>query len=233
MEFRFKQFIVKHEKSAMKVGTDGNLLGAWSNVDAKVKALDIGTGTGLLSLMIAQRNSKLQIDAIDIDEKAIEEAKENVQNSPFTDQISVFSSSFEALEATAKYDLIVSNPPFFFNQTNSKGISRSKARQGNQDWKSWIPKISSLLTTDGNFDCIFPIDQKKSVYKKAQDNGLFLQREWTIFPKKHLQPHRLLVSFGKLEVKTECKDFIIEKPERHTYTKEFEKLLKDYMIIFQ
>lgn len=232
MIFQFKQFSVKHEKSAMKVGTDGNLLGAWSNVEGKTRALDIGSGTGLISLMIAQRNSNLNIDGLEIDSGAIEESRENVVNSPFAHQIRIIDSSFENFKPEALYDHVISNPPFFYNQSESKSEARINARQGNSDWKTWFPKISALLTANGTFDCIFPIEQKEEVIQLAAKEGLHLRRITTVFPKPHIAAHRVVVSFSKTRFSPILDELTIETKERHRYTKAYEALLKDYLIIF-
>lgn len=232
MVFQFKQFSVKHEKSAMKVGTDGNLLGAWSNVEGKKRALDIGSGTGLISLMIAQRNPNLKIDGLEIDPGAIEESRENVANSPFADQIRIIDSSFENFNADPIYDHIISNPPFFYNQSTAKNVARTNARQGHTDWKSWLSKISNLLTSNGTFDCIFPIDDKEEVIQLASKAELYIRKITKVYPKPHIAPHRLVVSFSKRNNNPILDELIIETKERHHYSPEYEKLLKEYLIIF-
>ncbi|MEM7160922.1 MAG: methyltransferase [Bacteroidota bacterium] len=232
MIFRFKQFSVKHEKSAMKVGTDGNLIGAWTEVEEARKALDIGTGCGLLALMLAQKKSELFIDAIDIDKAAIEEATENVENSPFNQQINVIESRFEDWSSSNKYDLIISNPPFYHQQYDAKGESRILARQGLIDWKDWLPKISEHLSSAGRFSCIFPIDQLEEVLLRAEKSGLFPLRITHIKPKSHLPPHRIALSLSTSDEEVQKDQLIIEKKERHSYTPEYKALLKDYLIIF-
>ena len=127
--FRFKQFGVRHEKSAMKVGTDGVLLGAWTNAENAKKVLDIGTGTGLIALMIAQR-SKALITGIEIDEDAAEEAYENFVSSPWGDRLRVENSDFAVFSniCNEKYDVIVSNPPYFVDSLECPDEKRGKAR---------------------------------------------------------------------------------------------------------
>ncbi len=232
MLFQFKQFSVKHEKSAMKVGTDGNLLGAWTDVSNKRKSLDIGSGTGLISLMIAQRNSNLKIEALEIDPEAIIESRENIANSPFPNQIKVIQSSFEDFEANGLYDHIISNPPFFFNQSKSANTARANARQGNTDWKNWLPKISDLLNEDGTFDCIFPIEQKEEVVELASQQSLFVRKMTTVYPKPHIPAHRVVVSFSKSFGSSIFDKLVIETEERHQYTSAYRELLQDYLIIF-
>ena len=232
MEFHYKQFSVKHEKSAMKVGTDGNLLGAWCDVEGKKRALDIGTGTGLIALMMAQRNANLIIDAIDLDKGSFEESTYNVERSPFSDQINTNYISFEDLERKAVYNVIVCNPPFFYDQTRSKTDSRTLARQGNSHWLNWIPKIKELLAPNGTFDVIFPIDQKDQFLTTIQPFDLHVLREWTIFPKPHKEAHRCLFSVKNGPCKSSYQELIIETKNRHEYSFEYQDLMKSYLTIF-
>lgn len=216
----------------MKVGTDGNLLGAWTEVGNAKKALDIGTGCGLLALMIAQKNPELSIDAIEIDQEAVDEARDNAENSPFDVQISVYNCRFETWDSSKKYDLIISNPPFFHNQYLSKGESRSLARQGEYDWKNWLSKIYGHLNPKGSFSCIFPIEQETEVLRMAQNTGLYPHRITHVYPKAHLNAHRTLLSLSKKQLALTIDKLIIENNQRHSYTPEYQALLKDYLIIF-
>ncbi|MDR1381793.1 MAG: methyltransferase, partial [Tannerella sp.] len=126
--FQFRQFSVRHDRCAMKVGTDGVLLGAWVSVgDGTLSVLDIGTGTGLIAMMIAQRNAAAAVDAIDIDREACEQASENIENSPFKGRISVIHQSFPEYATAKKYGLIVSNPPFFARSLKSPDGKRNMA----------------------------------------------------------------------------------------------------------
>ncbi|NND76556.1 MAG: methyltransferase [Flavobacteriales bacterium] len=232
MEFHFKQFSVKHDKSAMKVGTDGNLLGAWCGSEGKKRALDIGTGTGLIALMMAQREPRLIVDAIDLDRDSFEEASFNVSRSPFADRINTKHISFEEFDPEHAYDLIVCNPPFFFDQYISKSESRTLARQGNIDWMDWIPKINDLLSDNGSFEVIFPIDQKEKFLEILEKNGLFISKFWAIFPKPHKPAHRCLFSIKKAACKSTFEKLIIETKVRHEYSFEYQKLMKSYLTIF-
>ncbi|MDR3326615.1 MAG: methyltransferase [Prevotellaceae bacterium] len=128
--FKFSQFSIKQEKSAMKVGTDGVLLGAWCEVHNVKNALDIGCSTGLIALMVAQRNRNCSVDAVDIDKNSADEAKFNVGNSIFNSRICVYNSSIQYFtqDCIKRYDLIVSNPPYFVNSLKSPDASRSTAR---------------------------------------------------------------------------------------------------------
>ena len=233
MEFHYKQFSVKHDKSAMKVGTDGNLLGAWCDVIEKKRALDLGTGSGLIALMMAQRNANLKIDAIDLDLDSFEEASFNVERSPFSKQINTHHISFEDFEPDHLIDLIVCNPPFFHNQTKSKTDSRTLARQGNINWMDWIPKIKELLSPNGTFDVIFPIDQKEQFLETIKAHDLNVLKEWTIYPKPHKEAHRCLFSVRNGDCESSFRELTIETVNRHEYTFDYQALMKSYLTIFK
>lgn len=168
--FRFKQFTVFQQHCAMKVGTDGVLLGAWANVARKNHILDIGTGTGLIALMLAQRNEEAQIKAIDIDKQCILQAHLNVHSSPFANRINVEKESFQeyAVKTNARYDLIVSNPPYFQNALKSPCQSRNQARHN--DTLSFFEIISqgtSILNEDGRIVLILPHEFKQQLLDYA------------------------------------------------------------------
>ena len=126
--FQFKQFTIRQEKCAMKVGTDGVLLGSWADLTHARRLLDIGTGTGLMAIMAAQRNLELIIDAIEIDPAAFEQARENANNSPWRERIHLFQGEVQAFTPTYKYDIIICNPPFFINSTKNPELNRTLAR---------------------------------------------------------------------------------------------------------
>ena len=183
--FRFKQFTVFQDCCAMKVGTDGVLLGAWAEAYKRNNVLDVGTGTGLIALMIAQRNTNATIDAIDIDEGCVMQAKRNVFESPFSNRVDVQKSSFQDFAARNdnKYDLIVSNPPYFHNSLKSPNLHRNYARH--TDSLSFYEIISegvSLLTESGCISLILPYEFKTSVLMHAKTVGLFAKRITNVFP---------------------------------------------------
>lgn len=216
----------------MKVGTDGNLLGAWCDVAGKKTALDLGTGSGLIALMMAQRNKSLKIDAIDLDKDSFEEAAFNVERSPFKDQIKTHLTSFEEFTSSSSYDIIVCNPPFFHNQTKSKTNSRTLARQGRMNWMDWIPKIKEILSPNGTFAVIFPIEQKPEFLGKIEENDLNIQEDWTIYPKPHKEAHRSLISVKNGIGQSSFKELTIETKNRHDYTFDYQELMKSYLTIF-
>lgn len=230
--FKFKQFTVFQDLSAMKVGTDGVLLGAWTNVDKCNKALDIGTGSGLLALMIAQRNAKIMIDAIDIDKGSIMQARQNIIHSPFYHCIEVHHKSFQDLieQADKRYDLIISNPPYFQNALKSPNLSRSNARHDDTlSFYEILSKGMAFLTDNGRVALILPHEFKEAVLLHATTEGFYVHRILNVFSVAHKPPKRLLIELGRSEVKCVEEDLIIERG-RHQYTDDFKLLTKDFYL---
>ncbi len=230
--FRFKQFTVFQDCCAMKVGTDGVLLGAWAEAYKRNNVLDVGTGTGLIALMIAQRNTNATIDAIDIDEGCVMQAKRNVFESPFSNRVDVQKSSFQDFAARNdnKYDLIVSNPPYFHNSLKSPNLHRNYARH--TDSLSFYEIISdgvSLLTESGSISLILPYEFKTSVLMHAKTVGLFAKRITNVFPLPHKPAKRFLIEFGMSD--TECvEDNLIVELSRHKYTDEYNALTNEFYL---
>jgi tRNA1Val (adenine37-N6)-methyltransferase len=227
--FKFKQFTVYHDRCAMKVGTDGVLLGAWTNVENIKNALDIGTGSGLIALMLAQKNRDMSIDVIDIDRSAVEQAGENAMRSSFSSQIRCFNISLQefASDCNRKYDLIVSNPPYFDQSLKSPEKNRSVARHTDSLPVDELLKLSSkLLTIDGRLSVIYPFEYKN--YLLQQDH-LFVNRVTNVYPVSDSLPKRVLIEFSKQRSPLEENDLLIEK-KRHVYSDEFVSLAKDYYL---
>ena len=229
--FKFKRFTVYHDLCAMKVGTDGVLLGAWINITEAEKALDIGTGTGLIALMLAQRKDSLHIDAIDIDHNAIEQTKENIKHSPFSGQIQAFESSLQHFrESGQQYDLIVSNPPFFIQSLKSPHKERTLARHTDSLSLEELLGISSvLLTSKGKLSIIYPFDYKGTLSSLSKKLGLYPSRITNVYPTPVSLPKRVLIEFSKTELPLIETNLIIEK-ERHVYSDEFIRLVKNFYL---
>lgn len=191
--FRFKQFTISQDKCAMKVGTDGTLLGAWAQGGRKI--LDIGTGTGLIAIMMAQRFPEAQVTGVDIDSPAVRQARENVLQSPFSDRINIVEA--DICQFTGQYDCIVSNPPFFENSLICPDSQRSMARHDTRlSYAKLFKTVRSLLTDDGVFSIVVPYDCKNKIYMEAALNGFFLHREWSVQTTPRKKPKRLLLSFA-------------------------------------
>lgn len=230
--FHFKQFTVYHDRCAMKVGTDGVLLGAWTDISDVKTALDIGTGTGLISLMIAQRNRNITIDAIDIEINAIAQAKDNIKNSPFADQIKCTQCSVQefAEKYEKKYDIIVSNPPFFTESLKSPDNQRSLARHDDTLSINDLLKASAkLLNNNGKLSLIYPYEYKNSISNIAKQNHLFINKAANVYPTPSSQPRRILLEISKNQTPIQENSLTIEE-SRHIYSDEFTELVKDFYL---
>ncbi|GAB6120518.1 tRNA1(Val) (adenine(37)-N6)-methyltransferase [Dysgonomonas termitidis] len=229
--FKFKQFTIYHNLCAMKVGTDGVLLGAWTNIPEAKKALDIGTGTGLIALMLAQRDNKLCINAIDIDSNAIEQAKENIRQSPFFSQIHILGSSLQDFRLCGQqYDLIVSNPPFFIQSLKSPHDGRTLARHTDSLSSDELLEISAALLTDnGKLSIIYPFGHKETLFSLSKKHNLYPSRVTNVYPTPVSLPKRVLIEFSKTELPLIETNLIIEK-DRHVYSDEFTGLVKNFYL---
>jgi len=232
--FQFKQFRIEQDRCAMKVGTDGVLLGAWSKVDHAEHILDIGTGTGLLTLMLAQK-SKAFIDAIDIDLDSFEQANQNILSSPWYRRIKLYHISAQQYteQSIETYDLIISNPPFFINSSKSSNPSKQLARHDDSLSQDELLQISmKLLNDNGRLSVIYPIIEALQFQKKASLLGLFQTRTLLIYPNEHKDPKRILMEFSKLYSALEEKELFIEQGGRHNYSSEYKNLTKEYYLKF-
>lgn len=228
--FRFKQFEIFQDKTAMKVGTDGVLLGAWATLKSGNTILDIGTGTGLISLMLAQRFPNAKLDAIEIDNDAFLQAKENYENAPFSDRLTIFNSSLQDYSTNKKYDLIVSNPPFFVVNDTVDFDARKQARQQETlTFEELIKKTAELLHKDGLASFIIPYDQMGSFCKIASQNNL--KRSKTVYVKGNATTatKRVLLEFSFHDKKCFENELIIEV-ERHQYTEDYINLTKEFYL---
>lgn len=194
-DFSLKQFDIKQEHTAMKVGTDGLLLGAWA--DGGKHILDIGTGTGLISLMMAQRFPAAFVDAIDIDSDAASQAEENVLHSPFADRVSVRCVSIQNYSVERRYDSIVCNPPYFTHSLLSPDAKRTLARHSVAlPFDELFQNASRLLSDDGRFSIVVPVDASSQIDTYAAIAGLFLVRRCLVRTTPKKQPRRMLLTFS-------------------------------------
>lgn len=227
--FQFKQFTVWHDKCAMKVGTDGVLLGAWTDVSNAKNILDVGTGTGLLSLMMAQR-CNADITAIEIDKQAIIQANKNVRRSPWEKQITILHTDYNKYTPNQKFDLIVSNPPYFANSLLPPDESRSLARHTNElTYTDLIKKTVTLLQPTGTFSLIIPIDVCEKIIETAYNNSLFLIKRTNVYTKPERSIKRTLLTFGFISANCVTDSLIIEL-SRHIYSEEYIELTKQYYL---
>lgn len=229
--FKFKRFTIFHDKCAMKVGTDAVLLGAWCEVSNRKKALDIGTGTGILSLMIAQRNQELSIVAIDIDNNSITQAKENVSNSEFADRITIQNKDFSDMDILEKFDLIVCNPPFYEEHTFCPDNNRNKARHTNSlPFDTLITKVEKTLAEDGIFSVIIPSSSTNKFIEKCKISKLYLRKRTDVYTCYQKEAKRSLLEFSRNCCSYyESNNLYIRKVDGE-YSEEYIKLTKDFYL---
>lgn len=232
--FSFKQFTVFHDLCAMKVGVDGVLLGAWASVKNAQKILDVGTGTGLIALMLAQRNQHATIHAVDIAADAVQQAKVNVNSSDWTDRIVIHHHAFQyfVLQNPGQYDLIVSNPPYFVNSLKAPTVSRSLARHTGESLShlELITLSASILHPNGIIAIILPIEEGLQCIQDAAKVGVYCKTKVEVCTKPNNQAKRLLLEFCLIQCNTSVSQLCIETDERHHYTPEFTDLVKDFYL---
>ena len=231
--FQFKKFTVRHDKCAIKVGTDAVLLGAWTDATSCKSILDVGTGTGIIALMLAQRSTAC-IEAIDIDKEACMQAEENVIASPFAERIKVIHASyskFAGLATQKKYDLIVSNPPYFIHSLKCPDNKRSIARHTDSLPLSELIEYSrSLLSSSGRIALVLPYEQLKDIKIIAHKNSLFVCRQTDVIPVPGAQPKRLLIELSATDTDIKKRNTLIIEEARHQYTPEYIALAKDFYL---
>lgn len=236
--FKFKKFTIHQDKCAMKVGTDAVLLGAWTSLENQpFSILDIGAGTGIISLMLAQRSHSVPIaigtiDAIEIDEEAYEQCVENFENSSWGDLLFCYHASLLEFteEIEDKYDLIISNPPFYSDSYKTENIQRDLARFSDAlPFEHLVDGISKLLSEKGIFSVIIPFREEKKIKTLASGVQLFPNKILHVKgnPSSEIKRSLISFSFNKTEVKTE--ELIIET-SRHQYTNDYISLTKDFYL---
>jgi len=223
--FRFQQFDIQQSSDVFRVGTDAVLLGILSNVDQSSRILEVGTGTGIISLMVAQRNPEANILAIDINSEAVDISQNNFSNSPFSDRIKSQLQDFKTFKTEEKFDLIISNPPYFEINNSEKDIL---ARQRLElDFSDLIQKAAQLLSEEGLFSVIIPIDSEKQFTQICFENQLFLRKKVIIKGIKTAEPKRVVLEYAFKQSEIKEEKFIIEKSPR-VYSDEYLELTKDF-----
>lgn len=233
-EFVFKQFKILQDKCAMKVGTDAVLLGSWVNTSNAKTILDIGTGTGIIALMLAQK-SDAAIDAIDIDKNAFVQASENIAGCKWHERIQIHHISLQqySTECSDKYDLIVSNPPYFIDSSKALEESRTNARHTDQlPFAELLNGVLNLLNPTGSFYVILPTKESQVFRDMAEEQNLFLTKLTRVITLADRPEKRLLMQFEFTKKTVEENSITIEKDERHSYTDEYKELTKDYYLAF-
>ena len=251
--FRFKRFTVWHDRCAMKVGTDGVLLGAWcpiavdslqlivnSRKHKEFRVLDIGTGSGLIALMLAQRTCAVDslqltvgIDAIDVDEGAVEQATYNFEQSPWVEQLHAYQSSLQEWHSAIKYDLIVSNPPYFQASLKNPDSQRATARHTDTlSYTALIQHAARLLQEDGTLALVLPFEAKEDIVALAEAHALYPTQITHVHSKPGKPAKRLLIAFSPIthgEYATHTFTFYIES-ENSPRSEEYKALTKEFYL---
>ncbi len=231
--FQYKHFKIEQDQTPMKVGTDGVLVGAWSDAKDKKNCLDIGTGTGLIALMLAQRFSNLNITGVELNNGAFINAKDNFKNSPWSNRLDAVASDLNHFEPIGSYDLIVSNPPFFINSQKNPEKGKSTARHTDTlSFESLIDFSIKNLNPDGQLDLILPVVEGDIFINQAEQRGFHLNRYCKISPKQYKKPHRILMSFSKIKTPIKQESLTLELIGRHQYTLNYKSLTKDFYLKF-
>jgi tRNA1Val (adenine37-N6)-methyltransferase len=230
--FQFKQFLIEQDNCAMKVGTDSVLLAALTSVNNMKNALDIGTGTGILALMLAQKNAAIQFDAIEIDELAFVQASNNFSKSKFSTQIKPHLIALQQFVANKQYDLIITNPPYFISKSNYSiaDLQRAKARHDNDlTFEELIDCVQKIMSSQGVFKLILPVNEAAIFKKLALQKGLFCSESVFIKPKTSKPSNRVIMSFINQNVAETETEFIIYN-EDNTQTEAYKNLTSEYYL---
>ncbi len=229
-KFQFKQFTIQQDRCAMKVGTDSVLLGAWCPIDNyPFSVLDIGAGTGILSLMLAQRSNAEQIDAIEIDESGYEQCVENFENSPWSDRLFCFHAGLDEFvdEPEDEYDIIISNPPFYSEDYKTDNEQRDLARfQEAMPFEELVEAADLLLSENGIFAVILPFKEEEKFIALAKKLDLFPFKITRVKGTPTSEIKRSLLAFSRTSKSITMDELIIETA-RHQYTEEYISLTKD------
>jgi len=232
--FNFKQFTIRQDKCAMKVGTDGVLLGAWTDVAHTDNVLDVGTGTGLIALMIAQRRRHAIINAIDIDQDACVQASENVAHSVFKNRIQVIRQSFFDYSSEKKYDLIISNPPYFKNALTGPDKKRNTARHSDSlPLLQFIRHAIPLLSENGRIALILPVIISDELDFIMATHRLNERHRTNVITIEGDQPKRFLIEMSKKipqEQDNRAKTLILETKD-HQRTPQYQTLMNDFYLL--
>ena len=241
--FKFKRFEVVNERSAMKVNTDGVLLGALMTILPTDRTLlDIGTGTGTIALMAAQRLSQCgichadrsaenRVDAIDIDEASAEEAAANFRNSPWSEVLHAYHTSLDEFASDRKYDLVFSNPPYFEDSLNAPEERRNNARHTSTglSYREILEFASERLTDDGRVAFVLPAETEQSLCRYARMNGLHLFRIVRVRTVPRKEPSRIIAEFSRTRIDTP-EDTVLTIQNEGKYTEEYLSLMRDFYL---
>lgn len=231
--FQFKQFAVDQQDCPMRINTDGVILGAHAYADSPKHILDIGTGTGVIALMLAQRFEQATVTGVEIDELAAHTALENFKASPFVDRLELVNSDIFLWTPAVKYDLIVSNPPFYINSLHNPDARRKTAKHTDVTFFEGLLDFVALhLNSTGKLQIIVPVELKDFLVSMAASEGLHLLEELKIRSFDDAEPIRLILSFTKMQgVDFSSEDFVIYK-DRGQHSEAYRQLLKPFFLAF-
>lgn len=231
--FKFKEFSIEQDRCAMKIGTDGVLLGAWTSVQDAYSILDIGAGTGILALMLAQRSDAEQIEALEIDEDAYEQCVDNFENSPWADRLFCYHAALDEFVEEMedeKYDLIISNPPFYTEDYKSGDTARNMARFAEAlPFEELIKFASELLSDEGSFAVIIPYSEEKYFLQLSEKVNLFPNRITRVRGTENTSLKRSLLQLSFTEKPFSSNELILEV-SRHEYTQDYQKMVAPFYL---
>lgn len=229
--FHFKQFSIEDSKSAMKVGTDAVLLGAWVKLKGAKRILDVGTGCGIIALMLAQRTEdNVKIEGIEIDEQSLNQAQENLEETIWCNRVLFHHLSFQKFTSPYKYDLIISNPPYFINSQLPPASHRATARHTNSlTYEELIQHSIRLLTTKGKLAVILPYEEGKKFISLASLKGLFCNRELAFFSRQEKPQERWLMEFS-FDASPTQKEQLILHSKGESWSDDYKNLTKDFYL---
>jgi tRNA1Val (adenine37-N6)-methyltransferase len=234
--FHFKQFSIVQDRASMKISTDGVLLGAWTNINGETKVLDIGTGTGILALMLAQKSSELtKILALEIDKMSCLDAEINFINSPFHKKILLVHDSIQnfALNNHKKFDLIISNPPYYTDGTTPIDTNRANVKHAKTlPHIDLIQSVIKLLKHNGTFNLILPYSEGNRFIKLSEGFGLFPSKITHVVSVEGRAVERILIKMQKNKIYPEIDQIIIKKSCNEKYSEEYVTLTKEYYLKF-
>lgn len=225
--FQFQKFTILQDESVFRVGTDGVLLGAFCDVSKARNILEIGTGTGLISLMMAQRNSSAEILAIDINEVSVKLASENFNNSPFAENLKTELKDFKNFETEHQFDLVVCNPPFFEENNSEKDVLARQ--QVELNFKNLIEKSSEIITENGVLSIIIPSESALEIESLAKEFNFHLIRKINIYGIEGGNLKRNILEFSFAQKPLITTDFTIEKAPRK-YSEQYLELTKEFHV---